>query len=135
MDILELKQEAVKRMELLGLPSNVRQAFRKAREVHIWDDEYMELSPLVKMDKDIVSEFEHTHRCVVYYAMRTRTNFGELISYLFVSPYKEEWNIEVDDLKHNRAVSYVYNMETPEFSELGYIEFEPSYNGNLKRTC
>lgn len=130
-----MKQEAIKRMGLLGLPLNVTQAFRENRKLHIWDDENMELSSLNELEQEIVAEFERRHQSVVYYAMRTPTNFGELVSFLFVSPYKNEWNIERSDLKENRTVAYVYNMETPEFSELGYIEFEPSYNGNLKRTC
>ena len=135
MDILLMKQEAVKRMKSLGLPSETIQTFRENRKVHIWDDENMELSPLNELEREIVAEFERRHQSIVYYAMRTSTNFGELISFLFVSPYKNEWNIERNDLKQKRTVSYVYNTETPEFSELGYIEFEPSYNGNLKRTC
>lgn len=134
MDILLIKQEAVKRMNLLGLSAKIIQSFREHRKIYIWNDETMKLLALNTFEQKIVSNFERKHRCVVYYAMCTSTNFGELISFLFVTPYENEWNIERRDLKENRTIAYVYNTETPEFSEIGYIEFKPSADGNLRRT-
>ena len=63
-----MKQEAIKRMGLLGLPLNVTQAFRENRKLHIWDDENMELSSLNELEQEIVAEFERRHQSVVYYA-------------------------------------------------------------------
>ena len=47
---------------------------------------------------------------------------------------KKEWQTDREDLKDNIALSYVYNVDCPDFSEFGSIGFAQRFGG-LVRTA
>ena len=53
-------------------------------------------------------------------------------SYLYVSKYKEEWEMDVNDLGEGYPVVYVENLEDPECSEFGSIRIFPNGDGLIR---
>ena len=89
-----------------------------------------------------VKEFEEQYNCLVYHVIHSVTEFGELLSFLYVSSDREEWEDDRNDLnymvedykgiKFLNPYAYVYNMSEPDFSEFGRIGIIPM-NGGVKR--
>lgn len=128
------REEAVRRMQMMGLMSNVIKDFKQGRlnfsegvGFLYWIDESTE-NELLKRVRD----FEKEHDAVVYHVIHNRTNFGELYSFLYVSQYDEEWEYDDEDIKAGYAVAYVENINYPDCSEFGSISFQPA-NGGLMR--
>ena len=65
--------------------------------------------------------FEEKYSALVYMAIRSYTNIGKMDSFLFISDYKEEWEMDREDLQHNQTCAYVYNCDAPDCSEIGCI--------------
>ena len=126
------KQEAVKRMEMIGLDKVAIDSFKdgiiKVSEglgYFTGLDDYLWMQIL---------NFEEQFDSIVYHAIRSYTNYGEMIALLHVSKYEEEWEMDRYDIEHNYTFVYVINLTHPEFSEFGSISFE-NYEGELLRTC
>lgn len=68
-------------------------------------------------------DFEKKYDAYVYHAIESYTNYGRLISYLFVSKYEEEWNCEcpLDKSYDNYLSAYVYNVDD-DYGEIGSIK-------------
>lgn len=81
-----------------------------------------------------IQKFEESHKdSKVYHTILTRTEFGELLSILYVNGKEEEnWENERFDLKNGNAFAYVENLSDNFLSEFGYIGIE-STNGGLTR--
>lgn len=88
-------------------------------------------SELQAMIKDI----EQKNGGVVYAVTHDRLPIvGEMYSFLYVSPYQEDWDhilLPVDDRRF-MVYAYVMNVENDTFSEFGYVVLESSL-GNLIR--
>ena len=130
----EKKIEAVKRMKELKIFPEVIKQFERDGLVslshppvgaHFWlDDE----------QKKIVADFEKENDALVFTGIRSYTDIGVMDSYLFVSDYAEEWEMERRDFKHGRALAYVYNHDAPDCSEMGSIGIAPTPAAGLRRT-
>ena len=75
----------------------------------------------------IIEEFEHKKNATVYHCLQT----GHLLNLLYVSPHEEDWETE-QLAKDGWQFAYVYNLETEEESEFGYIRLVGD-NGILSR--
>ena len=82
---------------------------------------------------EAVRKFEKEHDAVVYHAQLLHTEFGDLLSLLFVGSDKEEWQKDLDDIDSKEAFAYVINLDDDYGSEFGYIGIEPK-NGGISRT-
>lgn len=73
----------------------------------------------VDVFKEIKDEFEKRTGAIVYYGIVSNLGFGDTLSLLYVSPYKEDWNYE--KLNGNNVVANVYNFddETEEIGSIG----------------
>ena len=130
----EMKAEAIDRMKILNtFPETVDQ-FRDYDLVSIseppiggffWADDFQ---------KDVIEKFEKENDALVYMGVMSYTEFGRLLSLLYVSKYKEEWRSDRRDLKGNTAISYVYNYDVPDFSEIGSISFRRTPAASILRT-
>lgn len=60
------------------------------------------------------------------------TQFGELLSFLYVSQHTEEWEYERRDLKYNCPLVYVANLTDEICSEFGHIEIRPCVGGVIQ---
>ena len=126
------KEEAIKRMKALGIISQTIQQFKSGMVsyseptgANYWlDDE----------QKAIVKAFEEEHNALVYFVIRSYTNFGKMDSILYVSDYDEEWEMDNADIKDGYAMAYVHNYDMLDCSEFGSIGIQERIGG-LVRTA
>ena len=126
------KIEAINRMKKLKIHKNAIKDFEKEDKINFsewlgalyWADE--------KLD-EILAEFKKDNPGYLpYHAIHTQTTFGELYSILYVGTDEDEWKLDNEDLNDGYAMSYVYNCDTPEFSEFGTIAIKPSFGGLVR---
>ena len=136
----KMKAEACDRMKKLGIMGKIKEEFRRSNRVNVsvagilyWaDDEQMKA----------IKEVEDEYDCIVYHAIESKTEFGDLLSCLIVTASEmgddEESRMELKQTREMLAdgyvFSYVINKTYPEFSELGDIVVRPQYGG-LVRTA
>lgn len=127
----QLKKEAIKRMEALGIIKDTIKQFEQADLVsyslkggNYWTDNTF---------KKIITDFEERYDYLVYFSILSYTNIGRMFTLFYVSP-QEEWSRNWDELNEGLQMAYVYNLDTPEYSEFGLIGFKPVFGG-LVRTA
>lgn len=134
---LLLKEEAVKRMKYLGLSEGCINAFKQGK---VWLSEYF--GTLYETDENLqkmIDDFQKESGCLVYHVVRSICTLGvdiemKMDSFLYVSPYTEEWDMEHDDMKSGMLFAYVYNHTIPEYSESGSICVEPQIGGLVRNS-
>ena len=136
-----MKDEALERMELLGLPPYAKAAFKV--------DEYLTFSDIsdkvcqsrvdgVPEDiKKLIKEYEEKFGALIYHVIHTKGIYVgfEYYDCLSVSPYESDWDYERDlmeDRGDTWAMSYSINVTKPEYTESGTIKIE-NHSGVLKR--
>ena len=128
--------EAIKRMHTLGIMPQIINDFRKNQKVY-----YSEPTPLggilywlsneQEWEKKI-REFEEKYNGLVYHVIHNYTEFGEILSLLYVSEYDEEWDAEYDDLMDGYVFAYCINLTEPMFSEFGGIAVQEKAGGLIR---
>ena len=126
------KQEALERMKLLNIYPNAIKEFMQENTVNMSECGF--LYWLDDEQKKMVSEFETEHNALVYHVIHNFTEFGELLTFFYVSDYEEEWKCDRADLKDGYACAYVKNLDEEAFSEFGSIAFKQQFGG-LVRTA
>ncbi|MDO5546899.1 MAG: hypothetical protein Q4F79_00225 [Eubacteriales bacterium] len=125
------KAEALERMKMLKLHSNVINEFQNQDKVNLSENGGF-LYWLNDDQKRRVAEFEKKYDALVYHVIRNITKFGELLSYLYVSDSEEEWEMDREDLRNGTALVYVENLNDKWCSEFGSIGIQPSLGGLLR---
>ncbi len=126
------KQEALERMKMLNLFENAIRDFQQDNKVNM-----SECGFLYWLDDEqtkMVSEFETEHDALVYHVIHNYTEFGELLTFFYVSDHEEEWGYDRADLKDGYACAYVKNLDEDAFSEFGSVAFKEQFGG-LVRTA
>ena len=82
--------------------------------------------------KQLVAEFEEKHDYLVYYAILSYTAIGKMLSLFYVSNREEEWSGDWKELNEGFQMSYVFNLDIPEYSEFGLIGFKPIFGGLIR---
>lgn len=125
-------KEAIKRMNLLNIFKPTIKEFEDEEKISksimgglYWLDEE---------DIKRVKEFEEKFNAVVYNVIECDTEFGRLQNLLYVSENEEEWEYDIEDIKHGMVFSYVYNLDVPDFSEFGSIGIK-NFGGGLLRVA
>ena len=143
----ELKQrqkaEAIKRLNILkdkfGLLKNVVDDFEK--ENLLYYSEQTRLGGMlywctkdngVENLENIVKDSELTQNSIVYHAIHTYTEFGELFSMLYVSPDEEEWEHDIEDLIDSYPLIYCKNLDDDFCSEFGCIGIKGMSGGLIR---
>ena len=126
------KQEALDRMKMLNLYPNIIKEFQQDNTVNM--SELGFLYWLTDEQKEYVSEFETEHDALVYHVIHNYTEFGELLTFFYVSDHEEEWEYDRADLKDGYACAYVKNLDEDAFSEFGSVAFKEQFGG-LVRTA
>jgi len=142
------RDEALKRLDFLkkhGMTYGAAvRAFRDKGDIGIFENQggfanavYYEMR-LNSGDNDFYDElctqvdcFESENDATVYLILVNHTMFGELVSFLYVSDQPQEWEDDMDDLKNQMALVYVYNRDDDMLSEFGSISFaySPAFGG------
>lgn len=130
----EKMAEAVARMKMLGIfPETIRQ-FQEDGKVSISEPPLGAFYWMEGADLDRVLDFEEKHNALVYVAIRSYTAFGKMDCFLFVSDYREEWDMDRTDIEQGQALAYCFNYDMPDCSEMGAIGIERTVAAGLKRT-
>lgn len=127
----EAKKEAIERMKILKLFTNVITDFKDDDRLNKSEDLGF-LYWLYDEEEEVVKGFEKEHECVVYHVILSRTNIGTMYSLLYVSLDDEEWEEDRADLQNGQVLAYVVNKTDPECSEIGYIGIKPQIGGLVR---
>lgn len=127
-------EEAVKRLEKLEIRDDMIQNFLEHDLIPISFNGVDTLYGLDKGAVDRIKTFEDNYNGLVYYVIFTPTGVGNMESYLFVSDYEEEWEMDWNDLDDSYAMTWTENLDHPEWSEFGSISFSKTRGGALRRT-
>jgi hypothetical protein len=127
------KVEAIKRMKALDLYKTYIEDFIDKDQIFMSEMtggvyEFSENTELVKA----VNEFEAAHNALVYHVIRTFTQFGELYTFLYVSDYKEEWEMDNNDIAEGYTLAYVWNKDDEWCSEFGSVGVKGLFGGIIR---
>ena len=127
------KAEAIKRMKMLDLYNPYIKAFEKKGEIFLSEmtGGVYEISNEDEL-KAKIKEFETECNALVYHVIHTFTQFGELYSFLYVSDYEEEWEMDNEDIAVGYALAYVWNVTDEWCSEIGSIGIKGKFGGIVR---
>lgn len=127
------KEEAIKRMKVLGLFKPCINAFEKYDELQLTEPTggLYEFNDNAELNAKI-KEFEEEYNALVYHVIHTYTQFGELYNFLYVSDYEEEYEFEMEELEDGYAIAYVWNKTDEWMSELGGIAVRERFGGLVR---
>lgn len=127
------KEEAIKRMKVLGLFKPCIKAFEKYDELQLTEPTggLYEFNDNAELNAKI-KEFEEEYNALVYHVIHTYTQFGELYNFLYVSDYPEEYEYEMEELEDGYAIAYVWNKSDDWLSELGGIAVRERFGGLVR---
>ncbi len=132
--IEQMKEEALKRMDILKLHPNVIKEFR---DQGVLNYSYSVLGFLYWLTEETqarVDAFEKETGYLVYHAIEDETVIGRLITLLYISDDSDEWERDKQDLREGYALAYVINADDEMCSEFGSVGLE-SVNGGVVRTA
>jgi len=126
----EMKKEAINRMKMLKLHPNIIKEFSNEGILNL----SLNAALYYLNDKQLarVQEFEQQYHTLVYHVIHNYTQFGELLSFLYVSQHIEEWEYDRRDLKEGYPFVYVANLTDEICSEFGHIEIRPCVGGVIR---
>lgn len=128
MELEKQKHEALKRMKILGIHSMAIKEFQHEGKLNLSESN----GALYWLNEGLqkrVKEFEKKYNSLVYHVIRSYSEVGEMISYLYVSPWTEDWDDDKTDLESGRALVYVENLSDEVLSEFGFIGIMPLFGG------
>lgn len=128
------KAEAISRMKALDLYNPYIKAFKDRDEIFLSEmtGGVYEFSDNEEL-KAKVKEFETEHNALVYHVIHTMTQFGELYSFLYVSDYPEEWEMDNSDIDtYGYTFAYVWNKTDEWCSEFGTIAVKSRFGGIVR---
>lgn len=127
------KEEAIKRMKVLGLFKPCIKAFEKYDELQLTEPTggLYEFNDNAELNAKI-KEFEEEYNALVYHVIHTYTQFGELYNFLYVSDYPEEYEYEMEELEDGYTIAYVWNKTDDWLSELGGIAVRERFGGLVR---
>ena len=126
------KKEAIKRMEVLDIYSEAIRQFEEDGILNCSEPPFGTNYWLTDEQKKVVREFQEEYNALVYFAILSHTEFGKRTSFLYVSDYEEEWEMDNGELKDGYVYAYVYNHDIPEYSEIGLIKVQPRFGGLVR---
>lgn len=131
------KQEALTRMQMLGLMGNVRKAFRNGTLYYSERQNAYFNAVLYFLDNNPdwaakIRELEQDKGILVYHAQLTHTSMGDMLSLLYVSKHETEWALDRKALAQAETCAYVMNLDDPDCSEFGWIGIKPAMGGVVR---
>ena len=128
------KVEAIERMRLLKIFPQTISQFEKSDLVSVSEPPFGAFFWVDDFQKELIEKLEKERNILVYMGILSYTNFGRMLSLLYVSDYEEEWEDDRSALKNMESVAYVYNYDTPDTSEAGWIGLKYTIGAGLLRS-
>lgn len=126
-----LKEEALKRMELIGLPADIISALRDGDTIY-HSKAHGVMGRLLPAEEAVIERFEKDTDAFVYHVICSENSFGRQYTLLQVSPFEEDWEEERNDLKEGQTLAYVENVSHPDWSEFGTVFFKTTGAGLVR---
>ena len=127
------EKEGLKRLNKLEVLDEVKENYKEGR---IAVSERLNkifnavLRDTTEEEKKIIEDYEKRSGNKVYHAIKTYTEFGEILDLLIVSNYEEDWEYEFDEEDENYYVmSMAMNLTNEDFSEMGSIVVRKAMGG------
>lgn len=136
----EMKNEATARMRILKIHKNAVNDLEKNDMVNVSFFGCGILYWPTDKQNELIKKFEDQYNGLVYHAISSTTEIGELLTLLYISQYESDWPTDREDLKNYdprygySIMAYVYNLANDIFSEFGSACVKPK-NGGLVRTA
>ena len=127
----EMIEEAVSRMKVLSLHNNTITEFveegilNKSESVGI-------LYFLNEEELEVVKELEQEYNGIVYHCIYVETDFGRLLSMLYVSADKRDWEEDREDLKQNYVYAATRNLSDRHILDFGCIGIKRNMGGLIR---
>lgn len=115
------KAEAVLRMRQMGVYGNTIRQFEKEGYINRSEPPLYAFYWVEGEELERIRRFEKDYNALVYMVIRSCTTLGVMDSYLYVSDYEEEWEMDREYLRNGEPCCYVYNNDMPDCSEFGDI--------------
>ncbi len=128
-----MKGEAYRMMKLMGFSDERQKKFLNDDEVWIDEPPFYATFELEDEVKKYMQDIERRFGGLVFGAILSRTTIGNMISFLWVSKYKNDWKINRDSIKNNTVFAWVWNTNDDMLSEFGSIRFQKMPSGGFKR--
>ena len=135
----EMKAEALSRLEKLDIAVRYRDAFEIFKERIEYTPMTMPGLPVSMLgyppdpdSKKRIKLFEEETGFLVYYGILWNTNIGRMLTMLYVSKHKDEWDLEHEDLDALTPIAYVANLDNEECSEFGGVILKKVKNGIVR---
>lgn len=128
----KMKQEAIERMEMLGISPTAIKIFEEDGEVGLSVSPAFPICEITPEYKKLIDKWEEKTGSMAYHAIYNGAAVGALLSILFVSSDEEEWELDKRDMEAGYPMGYVFNLDIPEFSEYGSISVK-NVDGILER--
>ena len=125
--------EAIRRMELLELSEEIKKDFVEREDIPLFARGMEDALHLHKNQENRITAFEDSHNALVYAVIFTPTSLGDMESYLFVSDWEEEWEMDRQDILEGYPMTWTENLTYPQCSEFGSICFERTASGGIIR--
>ena len=131
------KVEAINRMKELWLFAPCIKAFKSRDEVQLSEPTggLYEFSSNKELTTK-VQEFERENNALVYHVIHTPAMIDgeamDMYSFLYVSDYQEEWEVDNADIKEGYVLAYVWNKTIDYFSEFGSIAVKGMFGGLVR---
>lgn len=131
------KVEAINRMKELGLFAPCIKVFKSRDEVQLSEPTggLYEFSSNKELTTK-VQEFERENNALVYHVIHTPAMIDgeamDMYSFLYVSDYQEEWEVDNADIKEGYVLAYVWNKTIDYFSEFGSIAVKGMFGGLVR---
>lgn len=136
------KQEAIKRLEILqqnyGLHENVLNEFKEDETIYYSENLGGAFAGVLYWLRNreeflnAVKKIEEKSKIFVYHCILNHTQDGDLLTMLYISAYKDEWKMELEELGTTYINAYVCNLSDSSSSEFGGIQIT-GVNGGIVR--
>lgn len=127
----QMNKEALNRMEKLAICEKQKSIFRDSFQIPLTIVEGNKLKQGLLSDEEfqIAMKLSEDNNYIIYYAIRNKGHYMdgaefEKITFLVVTPYKEDWINVHRDIDKGFIEAYVYNKEIPDYSELSGVKIE-----------
>lgn len=127
------EKEGLKRLNELEVLKEVKENYKEGRiavSERINKVFNAVLRDTTEEEKKIIEDYEKRSGNKVYHAIKSYTEFGEILDLIIVSKYEEEWEYEFDEENGNYYVmSMAMNLTHEDFSEMGTIVVRKAMGG------
>ena len=123
--------EALLRMKNLKLHENVINEFKETGKINLSENGGI-LYWLNDDENNMVRQWKKETGNLVYHVIKNNMEFGLCYSFLYVSPYTDEWLNDDEDLKEGYPIVYVKNVTDNTCSEYGSIGIRSNIGGLVR---